>query len=218
MSGPSTGARRRPTPLFVVCAAVVALAGASAAQASPVDPSYVRVVPNQSSRGGAVPELIVIHATTDPNATGGPVFRDRPGIKDLVHLGNWFAKPRSQVSSHVANDAEGNDARYVSDGRSAWTEVAFNSVSLAIEQIGSVGFDRATWMKRRPQLIDTARWIAHWHRRWGIPIQRATVDGSTVTAPGIATHAQLGRAGGGHSDPGPGYPLAYVLRLARSFG
>src|SRR5207249_10414355 len=95
---PPMDARRRRV-LLLVCACISSLA--SAAQASPVDPSYLRIVGNQSSRGGAVPQLIVIHATTDPNATTGPVFRDRPGIRDLEHLGNWFAKPRSQVASHV---------------------------------------------------------------------------------------------------------------------
>jgi hypothetical protein len=207
----------RRAALALACAAIAALALATAAQASPLDPSYVQIVPNQSSRDGAVPVLIVIHVTTDPEASSGPSFYDKPGIKDLQKLGRWFADPRSEVSSHVANDGDGNDARYVSDGRKAWTEVAFNSVGLSIEQIGSVDFDRATWMARPAQLADTARWIAHWHRRWGIPIHRAEVSGSTVIKAGVATHKQLGRAGGNHSDPGPGYPLGYVLRLARTF-
>jgi hypothetical protein len=143
--------------------------------------------------------------------------RDEPGIGDLKRLGAWFDDPQTEVSSHVANDAEGNDARYVRDRRKAWTVAAFNSVSLNIEQIGSAGFDRRTWMvKRQPQLENTARWIAHWHRRWDIPIRRAGVSGSTVTRSGVATHDQLGSAGGGHHDPGKGYPLRYVLRLARS--
>ena len=200
---------------IALLAAVGALAAPSLAFAMQAD--YVRIVGNQSSREGSTPQLIVLHTTFDPRTSSTHVVRDEPGIGDLKRLGAWFDDPQTEVSSHVANDAEGNDARYVRDRRKAWTVAAFNSVSLNIEQIGSAGFDRRTWMvKRQPQLENTARWIAHWHRRWDIPIRRAGVSGSTVTRSGVATHDQLGSAGGGHHDPGKGYPLGYVLRLARS--
>jgi N-acetylmuramoyl-L-alanine amidase-like protein len=197
------------------CCAALALTAAPA-QASPTDPDYVRIVGNQASRQGVTPELIVLHVTTGPHGT--KVVRDEPGIKDLEQLGAYFDDPQTEVSSHVANDADGNDARYVRDRRKAWTEVAFNSVGLSIEQIGSTASKRRNWLVNRlPQLEDTARWIAYWHRKWGIPIRRAVVSGGTVVEPGVATHKQLGRAGGNHSDPGPNYPFAYVLRLARTY-
>jgi N-acetyl-anhydromuramyl-L-alanine amidase AmpD len=160
----------------------------------------------------------VLHVTTDANSHSAPVVRNRPGLKDLKELGAWFDNPQSAVSSHVANDADGNDAQYVRDRRKAWTQVAFNSVSLSIEQIATTGFDRGKWLdKRAPQLENTARWIAHWHRKWNIPIRRAEVSGSAVIKSGVATHEQLGEAGGGHHDPGLGYPFEHVLRLARTF-
>ena len=204
--------RRLLPPLFLAAFALLA----QASLAAPARPDYVHIVANQSSRGGAVPELIVLHVTTDPR--GAVVVRDQPGIRDLKRLGAYFDDPGSAVSSHVANDAEGNDARYVRDRRKAWTQVAFNPVSLSIEQIGSTAYRRRNWLVNRlPQLEDTARWIAHWHRKWGIPIRRAEVSGASVVEPGVATHRQLGRPGGDHSDPGPNYPFAYVLRLARSY-
>ena len=181
-----------------------------------VTPDYVRIVGNQSSRNGVTPQLIVLHTTTDPN--GWPKFLDQPGLEDLRKLGRWFDSPRSAVSAHVANDAQGHDARYVRDRRKAWSEVDFNSVGLSIEQIGTDAYSRHKWLtQREPQLENTSRWIAHWHRRWGIPIHRAEVSGSTVVRSGVATHEQLGTAGGGHHDPGPGYPLGHVIKLARSF-
>jgi N-acetyl-anhydromuramyl-L-alanine amidase AmpD len=201
--------------LSIACCAALALAAAPV-QASPARPDYVRIVGNQSSRQGVRPELIVLHLTTGPRGT--KVVRDLPGLRDLATLRAYFDDPRTQVSSHVANDADGNDARYVPDRRKAWTQVAFNSVGLSIEQIGSTAYRRRNWLVNRlPQLEDTARWIAHWHRRWGIPIRRAVVSGATVVEPGVATHKQLGRPGGNHSDPGPNYPFGYVLRLARSY-
>jgi hypothetical protein len=200
--------------LALPCSAVV-LFLAMPSSASAQMPDYVRIVGNQSSRDGARPELIVLHTTYDPRS-GPPVVHNEPGLGDLERLGAWFDRPSTKVSSHVADDAEGNDARYVPDRREAWTVAAFNSVSLNIEQIGSAGFDRREWMEtREPELESTAKWIARWHRRWHIPIRRAEVAGSVVLRSGVATHDQLGASGGGHHDPGPGYPVGYVLKLAR---
>ncbi len=208
------GRRTQLISLAALAAAVAVLA--IPATAGAVKPDYVHISGNQSSRDGARPSLIVLHTTTDPDG-GRPHFRDKPGLKDLKRLGAWFANPDSAVSSHVANDEQGHDARYVKDGRKAWTEVAFNSVGLSIEQIGTDEYSRGTWLNQRAaQLQNTAEWIAHWHRRWGIPISRAKVSGSTVVRPGVTTHAALGSAGGGHNDPGPGYPFGHVLVLARS--
>jgi hypothetical protein len=201
---------------FLCSLAIILLAAPS--QAAALRPDYVRIVGNQSSREGSRPELIVIHTTFDPRS-GPAVVRNQPGLGDLERLGAWFDDPRTEASSHVANDAEGNDARYVPDRREAWTEAAFNPVSLSIEQIGSAALDRREWLyNRRPQLEDTARWIAVWHRRWGIPIRRAETADGIVLSSGVATHDQLGASGGGHHDPGEGYPLGYVLKLARPLG
>ncbi len=218
MSVPRTRARGRGEPshllAFACCVAVTLLA--TPGLASSAKPEYIRIAGNQSSREGSRPSLIVLHTTSDPRSRSQPVH-DRPGIKDLRRLGAWFDDPRTQVSSHVANDAEGNDARYVRDARKAWTQRAYNGAGLSIEQIGSAGFDRHKWLvEREAQLGNTAKWIAHWHRRWGIPIRRARESGGIVTRSGVATHNQLGRAGGGHHDPGPGYPFKRVLRMARS--
>jgi hypothetical protein len=207
---------RRTQVISLAALAAAASALAIPSTAGAVKPDYTRIVGNQSSRDGARPSLIVLHTTTDSDGSR-PRFTDRPGLRDLKRLGAWFDNPRSAVSSHVANDAQGHDARYVKDARKAWTEVAFNSVSLSIEQIGTDAYSRGKWLTQRAaQLENTARWIAHWHRRFDIPIARAEVSGSTVVRPGVATHAQLGSAGGGHDDPGPGYPLGHVLKRARA--
>jgi len=183
-----------------------------------MNPDYVRIVRNQSSREGVKPRLIVLHTTTDPRRGSTVVVRNEPGLGDLRRLGAWFDDPEHAVSSHVANDADGNDARYVKDRREAWTEVSFNPVGLSIEQIATSGFDRRRWIRNRaPQLENTARWIASWHKRWHIPIGPAEVSGGRVVRPGVTTHAALGAAGGGHDDPGPGYPFKHVLRLARTY-
>lgn len=163
----------------------------------------VRTSPNQSDRISPI-RLIVLHSTeSKPYAGSG----------DLESLGNWFANPSADVSSHVATDDDGNSGRYVPDSRKAWHCAAFNSPSLGIEQIGYAS--QSTWPSK--QLDETARWIALWSKAYGVPIQRGAVSGSSVTRSGVVTHKDLGSAGGGHWDPGPDYPFDYVLKRARYF-
>jgi hypothetical protein len=172
-------------------------------------PEVTNIIPSRSSRGGATPVLIVLHTTEGHN---------RPGVGDLADLGNFFGDPAREASSHVANDAEGNDARFVPDEDKAWTCAGFNSVSLNIEQIGFASTEKAAWFKGAPrQLANTARWVAFWHDKFKIPIRRGAVSGSGVTRSGVVAHGQLGSVGGGHTDPGDGYPIEYVLDLARLF-
>lgn len=165
--------------------------------------------PNQSTRTAPI-SLIVLHDTESHNY---------PGSSDLKGLANWFANPNAQVSSHVATDGDGFSARFVHDDMKAWHCAGFNSASLGIEQIGFATDTRDQWFSRRKQLRETARWIARWSLLHGIPIQKGSVNGAngTIYKPGVVTHAMLGSRGGGHHDPGPGYPFNTVLWLARYY-
>ena len=153
-------------------------------------PEITASVVNQSSRNGLKPRIIVLHTTEGHN---------RPGLSDLHGLVSFFDNPHSQVSSHVANDAEGNDARIVPDERKAFTQAAFNSIALSIEQIG---FASQTQFPQA-QLENTARWIAHWSRKWGIPITHSTTSG-------VCQHRDLGPRAAGTSTAAP------TTRWARS--
>lgn len=163
-----------------------------------------RISPNQSSRNGQDIKLIVIHATAGHN---------RPGVSDLRNLGDWFANPASQVSSHVATDNEGNSARYVIDRRKAWHCAAYNGVSLGIEQVIPGDGTEIT----RDLYRETARWIAYWSKQHGIPIRQGRTAFGRVLRSGVVTHKSLGAPGGNHNDPGPGYDLGDLLKLARFY-
>jgi hypothetical protein len=166
-------------------------------------------VVNQSSRNGTSIEAIVLHTTES---------HDRDGLSDLQGVVAWFDNPNAQASSHLIIDAEGNTARCVPDDRKAWTCFRYNPSTLNIELIAWASTPRWRWLKRRRQLRKTAKWIAYWSVRHGLPIQRAWPD----TAPyfkrrGVTTHAALGVDGGNHVDPGEGFPFDRVLRLAREY-
>jgi len=163
--------------------------------------------PNKSSRNGAKPTLVVIHATVSNNVKG---------TGDLRAIGNWFNQSRSQASSHVCTDNEGQSARYVWDNDKAWHCAAFNAMSLGIEQILP-----ATVVGNKAQLTDnlyreTSRWVARWNKKYGIPIRVGSVSGYNVTKSGIVRHSDLGQPGGGHSDPGL-YDMEKMLSYARFY-
>jgi hypothetical protein len=149
----------------------------------------------------------VIHTTEGHN---------RPGVSDLTGLAAWFDNPAASASSHLGIDGEGNTIRMVPDGLKAWTQAALNPPALSIEQIGFAATAEDDWYARyHAQLLDVARWIEHWSRVYRIPIRRARTLGSSVVRAGVATHEQLGSAGGSHHDPGKGYPVDYVILLAK---
>lgn len=165
----------------------------------------VHKVQNKSSRHGARIELIVLHDTEGHN---------RKGISDLAGLGNFFDIASVEASSHVATDADGNSARFVDDVDKAWHVAFYNPPSLGIEQLGFA----VTQHWADAELLETARWIAKWHRDHGVPIRKGAVslDGRILRS-GVVLHSQLGNLGGGHHDPGTHYPFDEVLRVARGF-
>jgi hypothetical protein len=173
------------------------------------DPDLTRIVVNRSSRDGVRPGLIVLHTTEGSNVKG---------IRDLAGLAEFFDRSSTQASSHVANDSEGRDARLVEDHDKAWTCVNANPFTLNVEQIGFASTSRREWYELHSrQLANTAKWIAFWSVRWQIPIRRGAAPAGLLLRKGVGSHKQLGIMGGGHWDPGPSYPMRYVLWLARYF-
>lgn len=164
-----------------------------------------KLSPFKSDRDLSGVKLIVVHCTESHNA---------PGNADLAAIGNWFQNPDAKVSSHVCTDGDGNSARYVRDTDKAWHCAGFNGVSLGIEQVGSVSDEYWT----RPQIRETARWIALWSRKHGIPIRQGQVNqNGAVIRSGVVRHSDLGGRGGNHNDPGPRYPWRLLLGLARYY-
>ena len=157
--------------------------------------------PNKSTRGGAHPTLIVIHATVSHNLKG---------LGDLKAIGNWFQNPSARASSHVCTDNEGNSARYVRDAEKAWHCAAYNRMSLGIEQILPADGTELT----RDLYRETARWVARWSKMYRIPIRTGVVQSGRVVKAGVIRHSDLGAAGGGHADPGE-YDMHAMLGLAR---
>lgn len=163
-------------------------------------------VVNQSARTDSI-KIMVKHTTEGPNSKG---------LGDLKGLSDYFNIPSVQASSTIVVDGEGFSARLMSDSAKPWTQSSYNSVSLSIENIGYAATDKEDWFENyHNQLATDAKQFAYWSEEHGIPLRRAITISGGVQRTGVATHKQLGQYGGGHVDPGNGYPLKYVIWLAR---
>jgi GH25 family lysozyme M1 (1,4-beta-N-acetylmuramidase) len=166
--------------------------------------------PNYSRPRGMDVRLIVLHTTE-----GAQTFRS---------LGEFFSRSSAQVSSQVGiDDTPGVIGEYVHRPDAAWTAAAGNRpgvhAELCTPRGAADGWSRATWMgPHRQMLINAAAWIAEEAAHFGIPIVGLSPAQAQGGSRGVCQHSDLGAMGGGHHDCGPGFPMDYVLQLARGGG
>jgi hypothetical protein len=158
--------------------------------------------PNYSSRGGSAVRLIVLHT-----AEGSTTYES---------LGSYFQQDVG-VSSHVGiDDKRGKIGEYVSRGNKAWTQGNANPMSVAAELCGFASWSDSTWRNsHNNMLLNAADWVKEEAGKFGIPITKLSSSQAQGGGHGVCQHRDLGSWGGGHSDCGNGFPMDYVLDLAR---
>jgi hypothetical protein len=128
-----------------------------------------------------VPYLIVVHRPVGSYAGA------------LATLTDGTRPANERVSAHVLTDSNRRAAQLVPWDRKAWACAVFNAQSYNVET------DDDCWNGRDPAALATAaRIVGFLCASTGIPAvwQRWPLHGA-----GIVRHADLGRAGGGHTDP-----------------
>lgn len=139
-----------------------------------------RESPNRSSRGGAHVRLLVWHETAGPYA--GSV--------------SWLCNPKADASAHLVVREDGLEAtQLVPLHEKAWHAAAFNPPSIGVEHANVTAKGYAT----EHQLEVSARIFGWLCLHYGIP-PRWSRHGDE---PGVCRHADLGAAGGGHTQCGP---------------
>lgn len=159
--------------------------------------------PNYSSRGGSMVTTIVLHTAE--------------GATTYTSLGNYFANPASQVSSHVGIDDTANTVgEYVQRSGKAWTAANANPWCIQAELCAFAEWDAATWNAHPQMLQNTALWIAEEAAAFGIPLSALNASqAQNPSTKGVCQHNDLGSMGGGHWDCGPNFPIQHVLDLAK---
>jgi hypothetical protein len=157
--------------------------------------------PNYSGRGGSGVRLIVLHTAE--------------GATTIESLGSFFQNPSSGVSSHTGiDDKAGIVGEYVDRGNKAWTAANANPYSVQTELCAFAKWDTATWNQHPNMLNNCAAWIAEEAAAFKIPIVRLSAAQAQGGGTGVCQHVDLGAAGGGHWDCGPGFPMDSVLSIA----
>lgn len=166
----------------------------------------VQAVCHATPHGSMSPVRVVLHDTES---------HDTAGISDVRGIYSFWQSQGLGYGAHLVIDRDGNTA--MADcgfGTELWHVGNYNGGSIGIEQIGFASNKRAAWLhQNEQQIIKVARWIAWFHRAYGIPVEHSIEHG-------VCTHADVGHAGidtSGHTDPGTGYPLDTVLWLARRY-
>lgn len=158
------------------------------------------------------PVRIVLHDTESHDTAGVAEIR---GVFNFWHTQKNPDGTLAKYGAHFVVDRNGNVGRGGDPTQIQWHVTNLNTGSIGIEQIGFATFRNLVWRrKRRKQLYAVARIIAWAHGRYGIPI-RVRHD---PRLPGVTTHRRVGLAGidpSGHTDPGPHYPLGFVIFLAK---
>lgn len=154
------------------------------AESTVLPPLKFRLSPNHSKRNlhnGHKPFLIVVHR---------PVGSYHGSV-------DWLCNPKSQASCHVITEGNKTGAdeatQLVPWNAKAWHAMAFNDISYGVET------DDNCWDGTDKHAFDVAaRIVAFLCKRTGIPPHMSS---HPLSVPGVVRHFDLGRAGGGHSDP-----------------
>lgn len=142
---------------------------------------------NSGSRDGKSVSLVVVHRW---GASSVPVL---PNEEKISYGGviSWFHNPASEVSAHVVfpGSAVPNEATQIVawDGM-AWAEENYNPVADEIESADDI------WIGTDVQgMTVLARIVAYRLHARGLPAEWSTEKG-------FCRHADLGAAGGGHTE------------------
>jgi hypothetical protein len=149
--------------------------------------------------------LVVCHT-----AEGARTYRD---------LGAYFQSPSAGVSSHVGiDDSNGVIGEYVRRDMKAWTQGNANPYSVAAELCAFAAWSPAEWQLHQTMLANTAQWVAEECAAFGIPLRKLSAAQAQGGQAGVCQHVDLGAAGGGHWDCGPGFSESMDQVIAMAAG
>lgn len=140
------------------------------------------------------------------------------GADTIQALGNWFANPSAQCSSHHgADNYTKTFGAYVYEDDTAWTQGNMNGYCESIELCGYAEWSRDTWLGAKKLLTENAsRWVRYMSDKYAIPmIALSNSQAQDSWSKGFCQHVNFGSKGSGHWDCGDGFPMDKVLEWAK---
>jgi hypothetical protein len=131
----------------------------------------------------------------------------------------WFTRLASGGSAHQCLD-DNVCYKTLDDKLVPWAAPGANYHGFHIEQAGYAHWPRAEWLKHKELLHRTATKLAYASSRYNIPLRYLTPAQLRAGYKGVSTHARVTLAfgpPGGHTDPGPGYPMDLTMQYARKY-
>ncbi len=132
-------------------------------------------------------------------------------------LGRMTQSSGYRASPHAGVDDD-SIQEYLPPSFQGWQVEGDNQHSFGLEFFGFAHWSYATWMKHERMLDMGAYYIARRCVQYGIPIRLLTAGDIRNDRKGIETHGAVTKAlgiRGGHTDPGDGFPVDWVLKRAR---
>lgn len=134
-------------------------------------------------------------------------------------VARFFATTAEASTQLVVDDKE--CWRMVPDLVIPWGAPGANTGGLHIEQCGYAHWSKDEWLRHSSTLSRSAAKAARWAHMYGIPLRWVGPIGLKLGRKGVTTHADASKAfpppGGGHTDPGPGFPKDVWMRWAQDY-
>jgi hypothetical protein len=170
---------------------------------APASLAYFPAAHSSGPRQASQIKIIVLHSTEGDTAAGAA---------------SWFHNPASGASTQIVCDDK-IVYRCVADLVIPWAAPGANHQGLHIEHAGYAKWNWAKWMTHRNMLKRSAYQAARWCKRYSIPPVWLSPDDLKAGKKGFTSHLNctLAFPGGSHTDPGPGFPRWYYLRLVKGY-
>lgn len=154
---------------------------------------------------------LVVHDMESTNPTGA-----------AEGAGSWFENAASGGSTHFGAD-ENSLQQYLGLRTIAWGAPNANLNGVHYEMMGKASWSTSQWKAKAPGTIEKTAYALAWThlrlKRNGVHVPLSQMGDSALRAHhhGVTTHRQVTRAlgGGTHTDPGPDFPMRFLLERAR---